>query len=198
MTEERWLREAEDGELAAELPSLAEQLDAIPLHVEVWPEVPLDAEDPAFDHELGRRRCIAARKAGGRCTVRAMEAGLLCPAHSGLLDPRIGGQAKAEKLRQARVSEEERARLGRLGTRGVILDRLAVRAADVQKTVDVLLDAATQGDLQAAKLLIPYFNQALGMPKETTEVVAPTSASDLERMSTAELHALLARRREVA
>jgi hypothetical protein len=48
------------------------------------------------------------------------------------------------------------------------------------------------GDLAAAKALIPWLNQALGMPAERVEHRAPTSLEDIESMSTAELERLVA------
>jgi hypothetical protein len=175
--------------------TLAEQLDQIPQHVTIWPDVDLGTDDPAHDHELGRRRCIAARRAGGRCTVRPVHSGLLCGSHAGILDPSAGGHALAAIRREANGTAEERRRVAALGVRGAIVERLNARAKDVQRTVDVLLDAATQGDLQAAKLVIPYINQGMGMPREQLEVHSTPGTLDLESMSTFELQQLVAQRR---
>jgi hypothetical protein len=187
---------AEDLELVeARPPSRDELLEAIPLHCEIDPDVDLDAEDPALVASTGRRRCISSRKAGGRCTVLAASDSLLCAVHSGRLDPAEGGKAKARKAREARGSEEEEARAGRLGTRGVIADTLARRPKAVAGTVDRLLDAASQGDLAAAKLLIPYFNQALGMPTERVEVGEVDAATDMAELTDEQLASLVAERR---
>lgn len=186
------------GDLEVTRPSLAEMLDAIPLNVTLWHEVKLDSEDPAWSEEAGRRVCIAARRAGGRCTVRPVHDGLLCGAHSGLLDPSEGAHARAKAIRERRVSAEERTRLARLGARGALAERAAARAADLQRVFDVLVDAAMEGDLAAAKLVGPYLNQGLGAPTERVEVAAPASAEDVASLPTSDLIALVQERRRAS
>jgi hypothetical protein len=66
----------------------------------------------------------------------------------------------------------------------------------VERAVRLLCQSAGGGDLQAAKALIPWINQALGMPKERVEPRVPTSLEEIEQMSTEELVALVARDRE--
>jgi hypothetical protein len=51
-------------------------------------------------------------------------------------------------------------------------------------------------DLQAAKALIPWLNQAHGMPTERVEHRPPSTLEELEQMDTAELERLVARGRE--
>lgn len=171
-----------------------EMLEAIPLHITVWDEVNLDAADPAETDT--RRQCVAVRRAGGRCTATAPANSLLCNAHSGVLDPRAGGLARAQQQREASESQEERERVGRLGTRALIADTLAAQGLKVKRTVEVLLDAASQGDLAAAKAVIPYLNQGLGMPTEHVALSAPETSEDLAAMGTADLAAYVAARRQ--
>jgi hypothetical protein len=77
---------------------------------------------------------------------------------------------------------------------GVILEALAEKAAELRATVHTLLDAAAAGDVQAAKLLVPYLNQAYGMPQERVqvEVEVPQTAEELDSLPTAELLRLVA------
>lgn len=192
------VEETEGGELAAPL-TLAEMLEAVPLGVRIADGVDLDEAlasdtDPSLT-EAGRRVCIAERRAGGRCTAAATEDSLLCFAHSGRLDASAGGRAAAQRHQERALSEAERARLARLGTRGVIADTLARKPALVRQAVLVLLEDAASGDRVAAKALIPYLNQGLGMPTETVQVGTPESSHDLERMDTADLAAFVASRR---
>jgi len=74
----------------------------------------------------------------------------------------------------------------------VIRDTLARNSVKLRAAIQTLIDDAAQGDVQAAKLLVPYLNQALGLPTETVEVKVPQSAADLERMPTPQLEAHLA------
>lgn len=182
----------EDSE-PPEPPTVEEQLAAIPGHIALWPEVDLHSPDPAWSEEAGRRLCIATRRAGGRCTAPPLQAGLLCTPHAGRLDSVAGGHAKAKKLRDSRSTAEERAAWARLGTRGVIAARLAARADAVAATVDVLLDAASSGDLASAKLLVPYLNQGLGLPTERVQITGLQDGADLAAMRDEELQALVAR-----
>jgi hypothetical protein len=80
----------------------------------------------------------------------------------------------------------------KLGTRAVVAEALVAEAANVDRAVWLLCRSAGGGDLQAAKALIPWINQALGMPTERVEHRAPTSLEDIESMSTAELERLVA------
>jgi hypothetical protein len=175
-------------------PTREEMLEAVPLNVEIADGVDLDAEDPAVT-ATGRRACIAVRRAGGRCTAPALTHSYLCTAHAGLLDASSGGRAKAERHQAAQLDAEEKARLARLGTRGVIADTLARNPEKVRRAVLVLLEDAAAGDKVAAKGLIPYLNQGLGMPTERVEVLEPASAGDLDSMTTEQLHAYVASRR---
>jgi hypothetical protein len=166
-----------------------------------WPGLPdgtalaegidLDAEDPA-EEERGRRRCIATKKAGGRCTAPAANGYLLCGIHAGLADPRKGALARAKKLREARERREDRAAVARLGTRAVVATALAEKAEQVHQAVRLLCDSAAAGDLKSAQALIPWINQALGMPTERVEHRKPGSLEELEQMDTAQLEALVA------
>jgi hypothetical protein len=66
----------------------------------------------------------------------------------------------------------------------------------VPLTVRLLCRSAEGGDLAAAKALIPWLNQALGMPTERVEHRPPSTLQELEQMDTAELERLVARGRE--
>jgi hypothetical protein len=160
---------------------------AVPAHIIVSPDVDLDAEDPARVQETGRRRCIAVRQAGGRCTVTPCHSGVTCPVHAGLLQASEGGKAKARKSREAKITAEERTRLARIGSRGVIQEALAEKAEQLRATVHTLLDAAATGDLQAAKLVAPYLNQAYGMPTERLVHEVPQTPEEIRQLPTAEL-----------
>ena len=52
-------------------------------------------------------------------------------------------------------------------------------ADKVDRMVRHLVDAAANGDIQAAKALIPWINQALGPPPERVEHRVPTTFPDL-------------------
>lgn len=177
-------------------------LEAIPLTVTIWDgeerAVDLEAEDPAMVEagiDAGRRFCIAARRAGGRCTAVAPAGSLLCNAHSGRLDSSAGGRALATYRREARERAELDAAARRLGTRAVVAATLDRQAEKVQRTVTVLLDMAADGDKDAAKALIPWLNQGLGMPTERVQVSRPESAEDLASMPTAQLRDFVAERK---
>ena len=184
------------GEEEPAIPTREQMLEAIPDGLQLSDDVELDNDDPALT-DSGRRACIAERRAGGRCTAPPLTGWLLCSAHGGQLDPRSGGLALAEKRREARIGAEETSRLARLGTRGVIADTFARRALAVRATLDLLLDDAERGDKAAARLLLPFLNQGLGLPTETTVLVHgdPTSEADLDAMSTSELAAFVAAKR---
>ena len=175
--------------LAPEVFDVQAALDAVPLHVVLSDDVDPHSPDPALVQETGRRRCVARKKAGGRCTVGAMHSHILCAVHSGVLDPSAGGRATAKKHAEQRVTEEEKLRLARLGARGAIAEAAAARASDLQRVFGVLVDAAMTGDLQAAKLVGPYLNQGLGMPTERVETSTPTGVADLASMPSEQLGA---------
>jgi hypothetical protein len=69
---------------------------------------------------------------------------------------------------------------------------LAEKAEQVHQAVRLLCDSAAAGDLKSAQALIPWINQALGMPAERVEYREPGSLEELERMDTAQLEALVA------
>jgi hypothetical protein len=81
--------------------------------------------------------------------------------------------------------------LQRLGTRAVVAEALADEAEKVDRAVRWLVDAAANGDINAAKGLIPWIDQALGRPVERVEHRAPTGLEDLEFMSTEELERIV-------
>jgi hypothetical protein len=85
--------------------------------------------------------------------------------------------------------------LQRLGTRAVVAEALVAEAANVDKAVRLLGQSVGDGDLKAAKALIPWINQALGMPTERVEHRVPSSLEELEQMDTAQLEALVAEER---
>src|SRR5262245_34678274 len=66
----------------------------IPSGVKLAHGVDLAAEDPAAVG--GRRRCVALTKAGERCPTTCPTDSILCAVHAGRLDPRRGGQARAQ------------------------------------------------------------------------------------------------------
>jgi hypothetical protein len=69
---------------------------------------------------------------------------------------------------------------------------LAEKAEQVHQAVRLLCDSAAAGDLKSAQALIPWINQALGMPTERVEQRIPGSLEELERMDTAQLEQLVA------
>jgi hypothetical protein len=85
--------------------------------------------------------------------------------------------------------------LQRLGTRAVVAEALVAEAEKVDRAVRHLVGAAANGDIQAAKALIPWINQAFGMPTERVEHRLPTGLEDLEFMSTQELERIVAQGR---
>jgi hypothetical protein len=80
----------------------------------------------------------------------------------------------------------------RLGTRAVVAETLVAEAEKVDRAVRNLVTAAADGDIAAAKALIPWLNQALGMPRERVEQRTPGSFEELEQMDTAQLEQLVA------
>jgi hypothetical protein len=86
-------------------------------------------------------------------------------------------------------------RLQSMGTRALIAETLAAQAGNVQKAVVLLCEAAGNGDLAAAKALVPYFDQALGKPTERVEFRTPSTLAELETLSEEELERLVAQGR---
>jgi hypothetical protein len=77
-----------------------------------------------------------------------------------------------------------------------VAEALVAEAANVDKAVRVLCDAAAKGDIAAAKALIPWLDQALGRPVERREFVRPTTLDELENMPQEALERLVAEGRE--
>jgi hypothetical protein len=111
--------------------------------------------------------------------------------HDGRADPGAGGRARAAKLRKEREAAEERGILARMGTRAVIASALQDKHAEVRRAVHLLADAAGDGDLQAAKALIPWLNQGLGMPTERHELAVPASRDEIAQLSDEQLEAIV-------
>jgi hypothetical protein len=82
-----------------------------------------------------------------------------------------------------------------MGTRAVVAEVLSQRYEQVAKTVELLLDASSAGDLSSAKALVPWIDQAYGKPTERVEHVKPSSLEELEAMPTEELERLVAQGR---
>ncbi len=78
----------------------------------------------------------------------------------------------------------------------MVAEAVVAEAANVEKAVTLLCRSAGGGDLAAAKALIPWINQAFGMPTERVEHRPPSTLQELEQMDTAELERLVARGRE--
>jgi hypothetical protein len=93
-------------------------------------------------------------------------------------------------------SREGVLQLQRLGTRAVVAEALVAEAEKVDRAVRHLVDAAAGGDIAAAKALIPWLNQALGMPQERVQHTTPSTLEELERMDKGELDELVARGRQ--
>jgi hypothetical protein len=137
-----------------------------------------------------------------RCRASAVLNGLLCNAHSGRLDARAGGKARAQKIQQQREAVQQRVALSRLGTRAVVAQALLEKHEQVAAAVRLLADDAADERaphaqrLKSAQALIPWLDQALGKPTERVDVKAPSTLEDLEQMDTAQLLALVAEGRE--
>jgi hypothetical protein len=82
--------------------------------------------------------------------------------------------------------------LQRLGTRAVVAEALVAEADKVDRAVRHLVTAAADGDLAAAKALIPWLNQVLGMPTERVEHRLPARLEELDAMDEAQLERLVA------
>ena len=169
----------------------------IPESVTVHHEVDLGKPDPAhskgfqsFRHD--ERRCVAARRDGHRCRGCALDDALLCPIHEGRADPQMGAQASKAARESQQQKGQEIAALRRLGTRAMVAQALVANAENINKAISVLARSAADGDVRSAQALIPWVNQALGMPTERVEVSDPTTLDDLEGMTSAQLEAKVA------
>ena len=166
----------------------------IPEGITVAPGIEMDSDDPAAVQ--GGRQCVALSRAGERCRTRPATSLVLCNAHAGLLDPRKGGLALAEKKRQNAEAVEERRVEAALGTRAVVAAALREKHEEIRLAIANLADAAAAGDRQSALALIPWLNQGMGMPvqAQTVEVGAAEGEGevDLKALNTAQLLALRA------
>jgi len=159
-----------------------------------WPphaSVDLTADDPARLADGVGRQCIAANKQGDRCASAPRSDGARCNVHSGRLDPRAGGQAKAARLAEERQEARETRIQAKLGPRAALQRQIQADQALLCEATHVLLEAAAGGDLQAAKALPAFLNQALGMPGAPIDLAVSTD--NVDALSTAQLHALLGR-----
>jgi hypothetical protein len=165
-------------------------LDASPF--QAHPSVDLAALDPALLDD-GRRLCVAATKAGERCSAPAITSLLLCSFHSGRLDPSAGGKAKAERLRLVREEATNREITARMGTRAIVAAALAEKHEEIRLAIHDLADRASEGDRQCALALLPYMTQALGTPAQAGPPVLQVEGEDvdLSTLDTASLRALL-------
>jgi hypothetical protein len=172
-------------------PALTGRWPDLPEAVVVADEVDLDSPDPAAV-DGGRRQCVSERQQGGRCTAPPLLTGLLCSAHAGKLDASAGGHALAKQRKEAREAAEERAALARSGVRAIAAEALREKATEIRLAIHSLADSAAGGDRQAALALIPWLNQALGLPTERVEMVQPRSSAEVAALSDEELAALVA------
>ena len=166
----------------------------LPDGVRLAADIDLQADDPAL-LDTGKRRCVAERKAGGRCGSFALPPGLLCAVHSGVADPAAGGRAKAANRRLALVQAQERVAERSLGVRAALSAQLQERQDDLRQILDALITDAKAGNMKAAALLLPYLDQALGKPMPV-EVKTGSLAGELSAMSEAELAEIVKRGRE--
>jgi hypothetical protein len=74
----------------------------------------------------------------------------------------------------------------------LVAEALVAEADKVDRAVRHLVTAAADGDLAAAKALIPWLNQALGMPTERVEHRLPARLEELDAMDEAQLERLVA------
>ena len=175
----------------------AERLAARGFRVAV-DEVEPDAEDPAATGELKGlpRRCIAhSERKGRRCGAGVPRDDVICTLHSGRLTPAHGGAGRALGNQRRKDRIEQMAALQRMGTRAVVAAALVDQAQEVDSAVRMLCRAAASGDLNAAKALIPWINQALGNPTERSEVSLSARPADLAAMSSEQLQSLVERGR---
>jgi hypothetical protein len=193
-------------------PTLAPK-DAAQALADLWPPLPngitiagdvdLTADDPtlvpepvnAGQDKHSHRRCIATRRDGKRCATRAMHSSLLCPLHAGRMTPSQGHQARKTQAAEREARTASVLQLQKLGTRAVVAEALVAEAEKVDRAVRHLVDAAANGDIAAAKALIPWIDQAFGRPTERHELRVPSSVEEIEQLSTEELESLVARGR---
>jgi hypothetical protein len=176
----------------------------LPENVTVHHTVDLDTHDPTYtaqtvnagQDKTSHRRCVATNH--DRHTLRH-------PRHAHLTHlPQHGGRLSYDKAREAkrqRAAERERRaeqvlQLQKLGTRAVVAEVLVAEAEKVARTVRNLLDAGAKGDLNAAKALVPWIDQAYGKPTERVEHKLPSSVEELETMSEEQLERLVAQGRQ--
>ena len=76
-------------------------------------------------------------------------------------------------------------------------EALVAEVEKVDRAVRNLGDAAAGGDMADAKALIPWLNQAFGMPKERVQHATSSTFEELEQMDTAQLEALVAAGRKM-
>jgi hypothetical protein len=177
---------------------------ALPAGVTIADDVDLTAPDPCYVPEIvpagkdkhSHRRCVATNRNNTRCASRAMHQHLICPIHAGAMRYQDGHTARRQRGRERQARAERVLQLQRLGTRAVVAEALVAEAEKVDRAVRHLVDAAARGDIAAAKALIPWLNQALGMPQERVQHTTPSTFEDLERMDTAALQELVAKGRE--
>lgn len=164
---------------------------SVPEGVVIAPDVDLSRNDPAGQEGTARRRCISVRKAGGRCSVNAMNGRALCSAHSGHLDSSAGGRAKADKIQGQKAEAEERMVTSRLGARAIIRQAILEEADNLTKTVKDLVQAAASGDRKAAALVLPYLTQGFGTPNVPADAETPPDAGfDVSQLTVEELRQL--------
>jgi hypothetical protein len=77
-----------------------------------------------------------------------------------------------------------------------VAEALVAEAEKVDRAVRHLVDAAANGDIAAAKALIPWIDQAFGRPQERVQYTTPSTLQDLEALETRELEELVRRGRE--
>lgn len=160
------------------------------------PSVDMTQDDPSRIIGDPWRRCVSSKRDGDRCMAPAPKGANYCMSHQGKFDPSIGGKAKAAKAALVKAEAHALAVEAKLGTRAIVAGVLKERHDDVRAVVNGMLDDALDETLpsrerRAMRLaLLPYFDQALGKPRETVDVQLPATSEDVEGMSLAELKAV--------
>jgi len=156
-------------------------------------DVDRDAEDPATSGQLDKapRRCVVLAASGQRCRASPLFNDLRCSLHAGRLTPADGGRGRALAIRRRQARAERITALQRMGTRSVVAEALVAEAEQVYRAVTNLTAAAAQGDIAAAKALVPWLNQALGNPTERLELAKADNMTDLTKLSSQQLRAML-------
>lgn len=172
----------------------APELDrSIPPGERVHEDVDWELADPSL--APGRsRQCVAATRAGARCSAGAPHGRVLCNAHAGRLDSSAGGHARARRKREEREEAQNRAIEARLGTRAIIAAALREKAPELRAAIHQLADRAAEGDRQAALAILPFLDQAHGRPGAELPATIPLGDGeelDLRGLDTASLQALL-------